>query len=120
MLVLAVVILAVILSAPPASQFFIIAHVYDSPTQYTSFENIPVADLVKNVTITATGPKDFGDTTPTGILQPTFQVPGGTYAIKAEKPGYQTTTVNYMVGPNCDGKDQNGICHALVRILKTL
>lgn len=96
-------------------------HVYDAPTEYTSLEQLPDLELVQNVTLTITGPRNFGpDTTPTGIFVISNEIPGGTYAITAEKSGYSPRTIQHVIDSNCTNKQVlvsgSIVCHVLLRI----
>lgn len=125
LLVLGVILIAIVLAAvalsTPSPQFFMTIHVYDASTEYTSLEQLPDPELVRNVTLTITGPRNFGpNTTPTGIFVISNEIPGGTYAITAEKSGYSPRTIQYSVDSNCTNKQVlvsgNIVCHVLLRI----
>ena len=120
-IIIAVVVAAVFLSTPNP-QFFVTIHVYSASTEYTSLADLPSSELVPNATVTLSGPQSLGpETTPTGILAITNQIPGGTYTITAEKPGYVRSSTTFVVGADCPNKQvlTNGsiVCHALVRII---
>ncbi len=73
--------------------------------------------LVANVTVTVSGASPPTRFTPTGIIA-FDQLPAGTYQITTARPGYTSTPFTYLVGPNCQGRTPDGICHALVPMTK--
>ncbi len=96
-------------------------HVYDAPTEYATIEQLPENQLLQNVTITITGPKNFGpDTTPTGIFVISTEIPSGTYSVTAEKAGYTTRTIQSIVDNNCGNRQilvsGTVVCHVLLRL----
>jgi len=120
-LVIIVVVVAVALLSVPAPRFFVTVHVYSAPVEYTTYEQLTLNELVKDSTVTITGPRNFGpETTPTGVLGIPTQIPGGNYTISATKAGYNPGTTTLVVGIDCTGKqvlpDGNIVCHVLVRI----
>lgn len=114
-----VAVAAIMLSMPPPATFHLVIHAYD-PALGNPPNNINQTALIGNVALTVTGPKSITTSVPAeGILPLPDALPEGTYLITAAKTGYSSSPITYVVGSNCDGKDQFGVCHAWVPMSKT-
>ena len=125
-LLVAIAIIAMALSgALPAPQtpsgFKLFIHVYD-PSKGTpeTLADLNCDNFVCGVLISVSGPQSFTEPTPSGILSPSGLLPEGTYQITTTKTGYKTTTIPYVVGPDCDRRDPQGFCLAWVAMPETL
>ncbi len=120
-LVIAVVVIAVVLSGaftPPAT-FVVFVHAYDQKYgNLQTIEQLNKTMLVENATVTVSGAPDQPTRfTPTGIIA-YDQLHVGMYNITVTANGYASKTITYLVGPSCV-IPLDGNCHALVPITKT-
>ncbi len=109
------------LSTPQApSAFVMIVHVYDQAKgNPQTVYDLTEPELIQNVNVTVSGP-NYPPTTrraPSGIVA-FDQLSAGTYQITVSSNGYVSSTVAYLVGPNCLDRTPDGQCHPLVPMTK--
>ncbi len=107
---------------PQPTSFPVIIHVYDTALLPGGPDTFNSPDqLVANVTISVEGRLNITQFTPSGVLSggPLNTVPNGAYQVTASRDGYNSPSLQYVVGPDCNRKDSVGNCHIWIAMQRT-